>query len=242
VRRGSRIRLALAAALAVIAALNTAACSSRQETAEGGAHSSSAAASAHGSGTSSRNMTSPSPSPSFTTPSVKSLPQRASWGRTYPRLGSDTTPMVKGYSGQSFIDKLSSRWDLNVSEPKKEELPGARKILLEGGKSKNGEFLQVYLTPGHTMSALGCGAHAGDPKGERYIRDCLTIDLPGVDHAKAAQWIDRAEKEVDGFNPKKKEWVVSSPFLTDHALMLMDRTRDGSHELRILGGAVAEVS
>lgn len=180
----------------------------------------------------------PSPTPSFTPPSAASLPTHAFLASEMPRLG-ESVAMAKGYTGKAFLGRLSKTWGVPLGAPKEEEFPGDRKKTVVTGDNGKGLFLQMTVTKSDELVFLDCIAGKGNAQASAFLRDCSTIDAPGADRDKVADWFDPAKKEADDLYQKRKEATVSGIFSTGKIVMFVNRLSDSEH-LKIFGGAVAE--
>lgn len=185
------------------------------------------------------------PSKTRTAPRAADLPKHAVTGDKRPSFGAADT-MAAGYTGMDFLTGLSKDWKLKLDKPVEQEMPDGKKRAYVNGSGGNGMTVSAGFAEGENMSSLLCRSSTKQSDGIDFLASCTGIDVPGVDHSKAASWLKQAKQETDSLYEKevsetgnKKECVVSGVFTSGPVAMILYRAYD-KYSLRILGGAVVK--
>ncbi|MCX4854922.1 hypothetical protein [Streptomyces canus] len=154
--------------------------------------------------------------------------------------------MAAGYTGMDFLTGLSKDWKLKLDKPVEQEMPDGKKRAYVNGSGGNGMTVSAGFAEGENMSSLLCRSSTKQSDGIDFLASSTGIDVPGVDHSKAASWLKQAKQETDSLYEKevsetgnKKECVVSGVFTSGPVAMILYRAYD-KYSLRILGGAVVK--
>lgn len=162
-----------------------------------------------------------------------------------PSFGEVDT-MAAGYTGKDFLSGLSKDWKLKLDKPVGQEMPDGKKRTYVHGRAGSGATVSAGYADHEDMSSLVCRTGLKQSDGLGFLAACSRLDVVGVDHGKAASWLEQAKKETDSLYEEKvaetgnkKEYVVSGVFTSGPVVMVLHRAYD-KYSLRILGGAVEQ--
>ncbi|NEB01350.1 hypothetical protein [Streptomyces sp. SID13726] len=228
-----------AAAVLAVAALALTGCSAGH--ADAGAGSSASPGTTRTADASPRAATATSPPPRPT--SLDDWPTSAAPPQKIP-LGTKTTVIARGYTGQGFLDRLAADWHLTLGKRKKLTSSDPAWVVGGEGHPTKGSELSVGLitTLSGDLRSFSCQATANAPRYEEFLRACAGLDYPGSAPKAAATWLTGMKPRVDkAFAEEKVKVPVTSPLLrsggTGTYLRKGSYSPAGTYELHVFGAA-----
>jgi hypothetical protein len=139
---------------------------------------------------------------------------------TYPAAKQDvptdvkSAVMAKGYTGQSFLEKLAADWHVTLT--KRQKLTFSEPAWQVGGEAHpttDSEFqVAAIWDPSGDLRQFYCSATANAPRYQEFLRACVGLDHPGSDPKAATAWLDSVKPPVDKAFAKEKV-PITSPLL-----------------------------
>jgi hypothetical protein len=193
---------------------------------------------------------SPSPSASADNPSPRARPTSLDDWPTAPAspqdvpTGTKSEVISKGYTGQSFLERLAADWNLTLGKQKK--LTSSAPALYagaEGHPTKDSELsVGVIRDLAGDLRSFECQATADAPRYEEFLRACVGLDYPGSDPKAAATWLAGVKPQVDTvFTEEKVKAPITSPLLRTGTTAIFlykgNYSPSGTYVVRLVGAA-----
>ncbi|MFJ6569705.1 hypothetical protein ACIQNU_20000 [Streptomyces sp. NPDC091292] len=182
-----------------------------------------------------------------TPPPAAKWPKKAVTADKAPHLGENEV-IADGYTVETFLKGLASRWDIALGKQKLIDAPRDRKVWHFSGEAPGtGKAVAGVPTKNGDITTFSCLVDSAKANAKAFLEDCARTGIPGWDEKKAVAWLKEAKKQVDALYAEEQRSVVSPMFVSEGAYAVLRKSGssqnpDGTYDLTVSGGGIAENS